>query len=251
MPASQLLIAVHGWLLSKQVWSPLAACWKERHPEIELWCPDLPGFGDAERPSGLLPNLSAYGRWLADDAIQRAKGRPFVLLGHSLGGSVVLHAEAHLRQQKQTDLLGVVLLAAGGGIYQPRPFRRLRGFGKLILELRPDGLAQLPAPLGTLGPFKAERRAARGLLVNSTSRGAVRELPGLVSELAVDSLWISGDNDQVMEPGYVRHLAAYSPGHDYRQIAGCGHLPMQEKPEILSDILSSWIEAQSLARPRS
>ena len=251
MPASQLLIAVHGWLLSKQVWSPLAACWKERHPEIELWCPDLPGFGDAERPSGLLPNLSAYGRWLADDAIHRAQGRPFVLLGHSLGGSVVLHAEAHLRQQKQPGLLGVVLLAAGGGIYQPRPFRRLRGFGKLILELRPDALAQLPAPLGALGPFKAERRAARGLLVNSTSRGAVRDLPGLVSDLAVDSLWISGDNDQVMEPGYVRHLAAYSPGHDYRQISGCGHLPMREKPEMLSDILSSWIEAQSLARPRS
>ena len=72
-----------------------------------------------------------------------------------------------------------------------------------------------------------------------------------MADLEVDSLWISGDNDQVMEPGYVRHLAAYSPAHDYRQIAGCGHLPMREKPEILSDILSDWIEAQSLARPRS
>ena len=251
MPSSQLLIAVHGWLLSRQVWSPLAARWEERHPEIELWCPDLPGFGDAERPAGMLPNLSAYGRWLAEAAVQRSQGRPFVLLGHSLGGSVVLHAEAHLRQQKQAGLMGVVLLAAGGGIYQPRPFRRLRSFGRLILELRPDALGQLPPPVGTLGPFRAERRAAQGLLINSTSRGAVRELPGLVSDLEVDSLWISGDNDQVMEPGYVRHLAAYSPAHDYRQIAGCGHLPMREKPEILSDILSDWIEAQSLARPRS
>ena len=251
MPSSQLLIAVHGWLLSRQVWSPLAARWEERHPEIELWCPDLPGFGDAERPAGMLPNLSAYGRWLAEAAVQRSQGRPFVLLGHSLGGSVVLHAEAHLRQQKQAGLMGVVLLAAGGGIYQPRPFRRLRSFGRLILELRPDALGQLPPPVGTLGPFRAERRAAQGLLINSTSRGAVQELPGLVSDLEVDSLWISGDNDQVMEPGYVRHLAAYSPAHDYRQIAGCGHLPMREKPEILSDILSDWIEAQSLARPRS
>ena len=251
MPSSQLLIAVHGWLLSRQVWSPLAARWEERHPEIELWCPDLPGFGDAERPAGMLPNLSAYGRWLAEAAVQRSQGRPFVLLGHSLGGSVVLHAEAHLRQQKQAGLMGVVLLAAGGGIYQPRPFRRLRSFGRLILELRPDALGQLPPPFGTLGPFRAERRAAQGLLINSTSRGAVQELPGLVSDLEVDSLWISGDNDQVMEPGYVRHLAAYSPAHDYRQIAGCGHLPMREKPEILSDILSDWIEAQSLARPRS
>ena len=251
MPSSQLLIAVHGWLLSRQVWSPLAARWEERHPEIELWCPDLPGFGDAERPAGMLPNLSAYGRWLAEAAVERSQGRPFVLLGHSLGGSVVLHAEAHLRQQKQAGLMGVVLLAAGGGIYQPRPFRRLRSFGRLILELRPDALGQLPPPVGTLGPFRAERRAAQGLLINSTSRGAVRELPGLVADLEVDSLWISGDNDQVMEPGYVRHLAAYSPAHDYRQIAGCGHLPMREKPEILSDILSDWIEAQSLARPRS
>ena len=251
MPSSQLLIAVHGWLLSRQVWSPLAARWEERHPEIELWCPDLPGFGDAERPAGMLPNLSAYGRWLAEAAVQRSQGRPFVLLGHSLGGSVVLHAEAHLRQQRQAGLMGVVLLAAGGGIYQPRPFRRLRSFGRLILELRPDALGQLPPPVGTLGPFRAERRAAQGLLINSTSRGAVQELPGLVSDLEVDSLWISGDNDQVMEPGYVRHLAAYSPAHDYRQIAGCGHLPMREKPEILSDILSDWIEAQSLARPRS
>ena len=251
MPSSQLLIAVHGWLLSRQVWSPLAARWEERHPEIELWCPDLPGFGDAERPAGMLPNLSAYGRWLAEAAVQRSQGRPFVLLGHSLGGSVVLHAEAHLRQQKQAGLMGVVLLAAGGGIYQPRPFRRLRSFGRLILELRPDALGQLPPPVGSLGPFRAERRAAQGLLINSTSRGAVQELPGLVSDLEVDSLWISGDNDQVMEPGYVRHLAAYSPAHDYRQIAGCGHLPMREKPEILSDILSDWIEAQSLARPRS
>lgn len=251
MPATQLLIAVHGWLLSRQVWSPFATCWRESHPDIELWCPDLPGFGDAERPSGMLPNLSAYGRWLAQGAVQQAQGRPFILLGHSLGGSVVLHAEAHLRQRKQPGLTGVVLLAAGGGIYQPRPFRQLRSFGRLILELRPDALGQLPAPIGTLGPFKAERRAARGLLVNSTSRGAVRELPGLVSDLGVDSLWISGDNDQVMEPGYVRHLAAYSPGHDYRQIAGCGHLPMRERPDVLRDIVHGWVQDQSLASPRS
>ena len=87
--------------------------------------------------------------------------------------------------------------------------------------------------------------------MNSTSRGAVRDLPGLVAELGVESLWISGDRDQVMEPGYVRHLAAYSPGYDYRQISGCGHLPMRQKPEILREILVEWIKTQSLARPRS
>ena len=251
MTADHLLIAVHGWLLSRHVWAPFAAGWARQHPEIELWCPDLPGFGDAPRPSGLLPNLASYGRWLAEASIHRAQGRPFVLMGHSLGGSVVLHAEAELRRQQRSNLCGVVQLAAGGGIYQPRPFRRLRSLGNLILQLRPDGLGRWPAPIGSLGPFKAEHRAARGLLVNSTCRGAVRELPGLVAELGVNNLWISGDQDQVMEPGYVRHLAAYSPNHDYREISSCGHLVMREQPDQLRRVLIEWLADQSRATPRS
>ena len=251
MTADRLLIAVHGWLLSKQVWAPFADAWARQHREIELWCPDLPGFGNAPRPSGLLPNLASYGRWLAEAAINRAQGRPFVLMGHSLGGSVVLHAEAELRCQLRSNLSGVVQLAAGGGIYQPRPFRRLRSIGNLILELRPDGLGRWPAPIGSLGPFKAEQRAARGLLVNSTCRGAVRKLPGLVAELGVNNLWISGDKDQVMEPGYVRHLAAYSPHHDYREISSCGHLAMREQPDQLRRILIEWMADQSRTNPRS
>ena len=106
MTADHLLIAVHGWLLSRHVWAPFAAGWARQHPEIELWCPDLPGFGDAPRPSGLLPNLASYGRWLAEASIHRAQGRPFVLMGHSLGGSVVLHAEAELRRQQRSNLCG-------------------------------------------------------------------------------------------------------------------------------------------------
>ncbi len=251
MTADRLLIAVHGWLLSKQVWAPFAEGWAQHHPEIELWCPDLPGFGSTPRPYGLQPNLASYGRWLAEAAINRAQGRPFMLMGHSLGGSVVLHAEAELRRQKHSHLCGVVQLAAGGGIYQPRPFRRLRWFGNLMLELRPEACRGWPSPIGALGPFKAEQRAARGLLVNSTCRGAVRELPGLVAQLAVESLWISGDNDQVMEPGYVKHLAAYSPHHDYRQITSCGHLAMREQPDKLRELLIEWMNAQSRANPRS
>ena len=172
-------------------------------------------------------------------------------MGHSLGGSVVLHAEAELRRTAEPGLRGLICVAAGGGIYQPKPFRQLRSIGRRVVDLRPDVLQRLPAPIGQLGPVRAERRAARGLLVNSTSRRAVRQLPGMVARLSVNSLWISGERDQVMEPGYVRHLAGYSPAHDYRAIAKCGHLPMQEKPEDLCSVIETWLIAQSLARPRS
>ena len=50
--------------------------------------------------------------------------------------------------------------------------------------------------------------------------------------------------DKVMEPVYVRHLAAYSHDHDLVQLPGCGHLPMCEVPELLSQCVSCWLSKQ-------
>ena len=145
-PHAQLVMA-HGWLLRGRIWQPLQ---QQLEPQWSCWAPDLPGFGSAQRPLGLSPTLPAYGRWLAQEAKERAAGGPVVLLGHSLGGSVVLHAASLLGDQLQ----GIVLLGCGGGVYQRRPFTRLRQVGC------------------ALSLFQSDRRAARGLLLNSTQRRA-------------------------------------------------------------------------------
>jgi len=237
MTSSPLLVGAHGWLLSSKVWSPLERLWDPQTSPWRLWCPDLPGFGDETRPKGLRPTLAAYGQWLAERALAKADGAPLVLMGHSLGASVALHAAGHLRAQAAGQLKGVICIAAGGGIYQPRPFQRLRLGGRLAVQLRP----KLPIPLG---PFQAEERAALGLLVNSTCRGAIRQIPHLVADLEVANLWISGSNDQVMEPGYVRHLAGYSGQHELVVIDNCGHLPMQTHAEALKQHLTDWLAQQ-------
>jgi pimeloyl-ACP methyl ester carboxylesterase len=123
-------VALHGWLLAGRLWTPLAAALA---PRWELWSPDLPGFGQRPRPRGLQPNLASYGRWLAAAAQEQAGGRPIVLLGHSLGGSIALHAAPLLGEQ----LVGVIQIAAGGGVYQPRAFAQVRRGGALFLRWRP------------------------------------------------------------------------------------------------------------------
>ena len=241
-----MVIALHGWLLSSRVWEPFAQIWRESFPDVPLWCPDLPGFGACPRPAALRPNLTSYGDWLAAEVQVRAAGRPLVLMGHSLGASIALHAIASLQRSKSTEMLhGFVMICAGGGIYRPRPFRRLRHFGTLALRLRPTRLSSLRfGGLNQLGFLLAEEDAARGLLTNSTGIRAVRQLPLLVSQLGVPSLWISTEKDKVMEPVYVRHLAAYSHDHDLVQLPDCGHLPMCEVPELLSQCVSCWLSKQ-------
>lgn len=244
------MVCLHGWLLSGRLWEPLEEALVPRWP---VWAPDLPGFGQRPRPRQLQPTLASYGRWVAEASRAEADGRRIVLVGHSLGGSVALHAAGALGDQ----LVGLVQIAAGGGVYQPRPFARLRQGGSAFLRLRPRWLADLPGTGAIRSPLVADLRAARGLLACSTNRGAVRQLPELTTRLSVPSLWISGSRDGVMEPRYVRHLAGYAPLHSVELLEGLGHLPMRQDPAQLASVIERWLEsildepAQSLASPRS
>ena len=228
-------MAVHGWLLSGRLWDPLTAQLGERHA---LWCPDLPGFGRRPRPRGLQPSLSSYGRWLAEAIERQQPQRPVVLLGHSLGGSIALHAASHLGPR----LVGMVQIAAGGGVYQPRAFARVRQGGAAFLRWRPGWLAELPGLEAIRSPLGADLRAARSLLACSTNRGAVRQLPLLARQLTVPSLWIVGSRDGVMQPRYVRHLAGYSPCHRVELLEGVGHLPMRQCPQQLAGLIEGWLQ---------
>lgn len=241
-----MLVAVHGWLLSGRLWERLEG---ELRPGWSLLAPDLPGFGSTPRPRGLQPSLVSYGRWLADWVDREVGPRPVVLVGHSLGGSVALHAAGHLGER----LRGLVQIGAGGGVYQPRPFRQLRRGGSLLLGLRPRAMADWPLLARLRSPLVADMRAARGLLACSTNRGAVRQLPRLAHALNVPSLWIAGSEDQVMAPRYVRHLAGYSADHQLEVLEGAGHLPMCQMPRELAALMRSWLEqeVQNVASPFS
>lgn len=229
------LVALHGWMLSGRLWQHLA---EELQPHWQLLAPDLPGFGSEARPRELQPCLASYGRWVAEWVQRELGGKPVVLVGHSLGGSVALHAAEPLGDQ----LKGLVQIGAGGGVFQPRPFRQLRRGGSLLLSLRPQGLAHWPLLDRLRSPLMADQRAARGLLACSTNRGAVRQLPRLAYGLTVPSLSIAGSRDQVMQPRYVRHLAAYASNHHLEILEGAGHLPMCQKPRELAGLIHHWLE---------
>ena len=70
----------------------------------------------------------------------------------------------------------------------------------------------------------------------------MRQLPQITAALQVPSLWIAGSRDQVMQPGYVRHLAGYAPDHRIVVLEGVGHLAMRQCPELLASTMASWLK---------
>ena len=156
------------------VWQPLL---QQLEPQWSCWCLTCRALA-LPSPQGLSPTLPAYGRWLAQQAKQRAAGGPVVLLGHSLV-AVVLHAAGLLGDQLRGH--------------------RFAGLWRWGLPT--------PAihPTGGLRPVALQRDAAPpGAYCSHTLRRAVAGLPKLVSQLAVPSLWVGGEKDQVMQPLYVR-----------------------------------------------
>ena len=252
------LVFIHGWLLSDCYWHPLMRQLASRFTCLSY---DLRGFGNSA-PGRADYRLSAY----AEDIltlIERLDLTRVWLVGHSLGGSIALWA-AHLAPQR---VRGVVCLNAGGGVYIRKAFEQFRGAGQQMVRYRHPLLAALPLlptvfsrmmvrqPLGQrwgrqrlMDFIRANADAARGALLESTTRAEVHQLPQIVANLAQPALFVAGAQDTVMQPRYVRHLASFHRQFgqgNLLELDDCGHFAMLERTTAVAQTLSDFIKAHS------
>ncbi|MEM8805681.1 MAG: alpha/beta hydrolase [Cyanobacteria bacterium P01_G01_bin.38] len=201
-------------------------------------------------------SLMAYAEDLVS-LLQTLKCDRVWLVGHSLGGSVALWA-AHLAPKL---VQGVICMNAGGGVYIQKAFDQFRTAGQQMVQVRPHWLRHLPLLPRIFANImvahslqlrwgqqrlydflRADAQAARESLLASTTETEVHRLPYLVSQLKQPAYFITGSNDQVMEPRYVRHLASFH--RLFRQgqpnvieLAQCGHFAMLEQtPQVAKTV---------------
>lgn len=271
--SSPVLVFIHGWLLSRSYWQPLI---EQLAPDYQCLIYDLRGFGDSQSPMDKSPrtqltldaqfseaevveastssyNLAAYAADLGI-LLQKLNIDRAWLIGHSLGGSIALWTALKLPEQ----VLGVICLNAGGGIYLKEEFDRFRAAGEQLVKRRPPWLCRVPLldllftraqvarPLArqwgrqrVIDFVGANPEAAIRTLLDSTTEEEVHRLPQVVSQLKQPVYFIAGAKDRVMEPKYVRHLASFHQlfqdcGENVIEIPGCGHMAMVEQPEAVN-----------------
>ncbi len=262
--SSSVLVFIHGWLLSRRYWQPLIS---RLCPEYQCLAYDLRGFGDSQPRAD---SETAFHRDYAPAAYAKDLGilldqlgiNHAWLIGHSLGGTIALWTGKHLPQQVK----GIICINSGGGIYIKEEFERFRSVGEQLVKLRPRWLSYLPwldwlfsrdsvaRPVDRCWGRQrlidfvcANSDAAIGALLDSTTEKEVHQLPQLVSQLAQPLYFFAGDQDRVMDPKYVRHLASFHhmfKGCDENviEIPNCGHLSMVEQPDFVADQIRNMLK---------
>ncbi|MEO0803520.1 MAG: alpha/beta hydrolase [Cyanobacteria bacterium J06642_2] len=254
------LVFIHGWMLSRHYWQPLC---DRLHDDYGYLTYDLRGFGDSGLGRTDSFSLQSYASDLVElvDALGLSK---VWLVGHSMGGSIALWAA----DLAPAVVSGIMCVNAGGGIYIKDEFEKFRRFGTQLVKMRSPWMVWLPGLSWYFGRdsvfeplakrwgrqrvrdfLAAHPTAATGALLDTTTEGEVHLLPQVVARLQQPAIFIAGENDAIMEPKYVHHLASFhrdygACGDNMVELERCGHLAMLEQSERVADILRQAIAAK-------
>ena len=220
-------------------------------PDHRVLAPDLPGFGDSDKPIRAY-HPAFYARWLVA-FLDRVGIERAVLVGNSMGGRIAI--EAGLRFPARVDrlvlyspslafkrfreatplvrLLGAELAAMPMMVPRPLVLASIR-----MMFARPERLRDawydaaadeflrvFATPRGRMAFFSAARQIY--LEDADGERGFWQRLPAL----ARPALFIWGDADQLVPVGFARHVQAVLPGVRSIVFDDSGHVPQFEHPD--------------------
>lgn len=224
---------------------------------------DRPGFGLTERPVPVEGTPNPYTRahaarmgWALLDrlGIDRA-----VLVGSSAGGTHVL--EMYARAPERVRGLVLVSPAITGDVGAPPPLRpllrtpQLRRLGPRVVERVVGDLDRGRVTRSWHDPSRAtddDLAPYRDLLrVEGWSRGLWEvmhaegppDLRALLGRVRVPTLVVTGTSDRTIAPHLTARTARAIPGARLEVLPACGHVPQQERPDLLVPLLERFLAA--------
>ncbi|WP_045316705.1 alpha/beta fold hydrolase [Lentzea aerocolonigenes] len=266
------MVLVHGLGGSHLNWALLAPLLAQKARVVAV---DLAGHGLTNpegRKTTVQANAGLLGRFI-EEIVQE----PVVLVGNSMGGMISLfHTAYHPELVRGLVLVDPALPMVFGTRPDPTMLSTffmysVPGLGERflakaktvparrqverLLELVCADPSGIPEELKQASEHLIGERAkvegldtaflaaARSTVFTTSKRGAYY---AAMKKLRVPVFLMSGDRDRLVNVAAARYVARKHPHWRYDEYAGVGHVPQMEIPEVVSERVLAWMDANRL-----
>lgn len=249
---------LHGLASRSEVWKDLVPLFPLEH--YTLYLLDLLGSGESSKPRSADYSMRGHSRRIIE-FLRREGLSGVTLVGHSMGGSVVLLAAIQALQECREDLLDSAVVMAGPGYLQGLPLIA-RAFqhplaGALFVAL-PAATAWVRIGLraayydhrlvdaehvARYAPCYGDPDAKRALV--ETCRQLVPPdsdaITACYDKIRIPVLLLWGRQDRIVPLFQGERLERAIPGAKLVILEECGHNPQEEKPRETFEILDRFV----------
>jgi pimeloyl-ACP methyl ester carboxylesterase len=251
-------VLLHGFTFNLSTWNWLMAPLAEHGRVVAydqvpygLSAKPLPGTWDGANPYSKSAALEQMITLLDQLGVARA-----YLVGNSSGGTLALEAARAYPERVQ----GLILLAPWVNSQRPNLPSWLVDLPQMqrltLLLARTLGTDAPLLDRGYADPSRIdeERRALTGAhraMANwdaawaallARSLGDPVEIGTHLGEIMQPALVVTGTEDRIVPPADTRDAARALPNATYAELSGCGHLPQEECPALVMDIVDQWLD---------
>jgi pimeloyl-ACP methyl ester carboxylesterase len=252
------LVLLHGLAARAETWTDLIHLFP--NDRYTLYILDLLGSGESAKPASADYSIRAHSRRLLD-FLEREGLSQVTLVGHSMGGAVVLLAAIEAMQEGRESLLKSAVVLAGPGFLQGLPliariFRMPLAGSLFIMLYAPKAWVKIGLRaayhdqrlvdrehMARYAPCYQDRKARRALV--ETCRQLVppdcEEITACYGELRLPMLLLWGRQDRIVPLSQGERLEKAIPGARLAVIEECGHNPQEEKPRETWEIIDGFV----------
>ena len=228
------LLFVHGAGCDASVWEAQADYFAGKHPAYLL---DLPGHGGSGPEGEAL--ISSYSTWARLAASSLFAAEPFVLVGHSMGGAVVLE----MAVDPPESLRGIVLVGTGAKLAVTRIiFQMLQENVEAFFETIGQFAFSPSTPSEIRERFiRAVRQCPPPVIFNDFKACDGFDIRDRLDRIHVPALILCGADDQLTPPTFSAYLRTRIASSRLVTIPEAGHLVMTERPAAVNQAIKDFL----------
>jgi pimeloyl-ACP methyl ester carboxylesterase len=229
------LLLLHGAGGDVSIWDEQARYFAGRRRLFRL---ELPGHGQSGLPGE--EHISDYAKWVRLAAGELFPSQPFVLVGHSMGGAIVLV----LATKPPVEMKGIVLVGTGAKLGVTRAiFQMLTDNPEAFFQSMAEFAFSAQTPQALRERFVQATRQCSPAVILKDFRACDRfDIRNRLGDIRLPTLIITGKDDQLAPVRYAQYLHENIAGSHLVLIPNAGHMVMAEQPAMLNEALETFLD---------